>query len=124
MLGMLCGSKAAKNAILVTTKWGMVLESVGQKREQELSEIHFQSMLNKASTMAQFRDTHESAWDVVDSIVERKGVDALQIQRELVDFRKPLAETEAAKALGVTSSKALHGPLDKLARLAARLFLR
>ena len=100
MLEKLCGCDAAKNVTIVTTKWDNVEEAVGMQREQELFEDFLNLMLQSGSSIERFRDTPESVWGIVDSLVEQGPVDAVQIQKDLVDLKKRLAETEAGIALG------------------------
>ena len=99
MFKELCGDEGARNVFLVTTKWSHVEEYVGQQREQELSEVYWKGMLEQGSEVARFHGTSNSAWDIVDAVIQRTPIQAIQIQRELVELRKILPETEAAIAL-------------------------
>jgi hypothetical protein len=99
MFKKLCGPDAASNIRLVTTKWSHVKEFIGQERERQLCEIYWNEMMGQGSSVVQFRDTLESAWDIVNSIVAKNPVGSVLIQRELVDLRKTLPETEAGIAL-------------------------
>jgi hypothetical protein len=99
MFDKLCGSEAVRNVILTTTKWGTVSAEVGEKRRRQLSHQYWKAMLDNGSRASIFDDTHESAWGIVDLILKNKEIYSLQIQRELVDLRKHLPETEAGKTL-------------------------
>jgi hypothetical protein len=95
----LCGDDGARNVLLVTTKWGQVDPYMGQQREQELAGVYWKGMIDHGSEIAQFHNTNESARDIVDAIIKKTPVQAIQIQKELVDLRKILPETDAAIAL-------------------------
>jgi len=95
----LCGNDAASNVVLVTTKWAQVDESVGREREQELAELYWKQMLDRGSRVDRFKHSYESAWDIIAPIVEKDALDYIQIQRELVDLRKRLPDTDAGRAL-------------------------
>src|ERR1700722_2668536 len=82
MFKELCGDEGARNVFLVTTKWSHVEEYVGQQREQELSEVYWKAMLEQGSEVARFHGTSNSAWDVVDAVIQRTPIQAIQIQRE------------------------------------------
>jgi hypothetical protein len=68
----LCGQDALKNVILATTKWGDVTREVGLRREQQLAENHWKDMLDSGAKMAQFNNTQESAWAIVDLVLQRE----------------------------------------------------
>jgi hypothetical protein len=101
MFDKLCGDDAVKNVVLATTKWNSVAADVGEQRQRQLSEKYWKTMLGNGSRVSRFKDTHESAWRIVDLILEHQRIDSLQIQRELVDLQKCLPETEAGKILRV-----------------------
>jgi len=93
----LCGDEALKNIILTTTKWGDISADVGQRREQELCDTYWKKLLAQGSKMARFTDTHESAWAIVDLIINKDPVDVLD-QQDLVDLRNIL-ESESGETL-------------------------
>ncbi|KAH7925415.1 hypothetical protein BV22DRAFT_441018 [Leucogyrophana mollusca] len=99
MFNKLIGNDATRNVILATTKWGDVEEEVGSRREEQLSATFWKEMVEHGSRIAQFLNTRESAWNIVDLITEREPLDALQIQKELVDLEKLIPETEAGSTL-------------------------
>lgn len=67
------------NVILATTKWGDVNPAVGQLREKKLSELYW-----TRSAVARFENTTDSAWAIVDRILEKDTKDVRPIQDELV----------------------------------------
>jgi hypothetical protein len=68
-----------KNNILATTKWGSPVTEAQSRRERQLGE-HWRGK-SKA-----FLDTYESAWAIVDLVLEENPVDAAQIQKMLVNL--------------------------------------
>ncbi|RDB17360.1 GTPase IMAP family member 4 [Hypsizygus marmoreus] len=118
----LCGKEATKTVVLATTKWGDVARPVGERRERQLKQIHWADMMKLGSTVLRFEDTQESAWAIVNHILEstkrrRNSVDAVQIQLEMVEVEKLLAETEAGRTLRYT----LQELLDAQKRIAAQM---
>jgi len=99
MFTKLCGPGAIKNVVLATTKWGDVPKEVGWRREQLLKNDYWKSMLDLGSILYRFESTRESACQIVNEILSCTPLDAAQIQTELVDLNKTLAETEAGRAL-------------------------
>ncbi|KAH7908655.1 P-loop containing nucleoside triphosphate hydrolase protein [Hygrophoropsis aurantiaca] len=99
MFRKLCGNDALKNIILATTKWGDVEEDAGVSREEQLKNTFWKDMIGHGSRMHQFRDSQESAWQIVDMIAVTEPLDALQIQKELVDLHKILPETDAGNSM-------------------------
>ncbi|KAG1878861.1 P-loop containing nucleoside triphosphate hydrolase protein [Suillus subluteus] len=97
----MCGEDAEKNVILVTTKWAnltRITPNVGKEREQELTSVFWKEMMAHGSTTTPF--DRSRPWDVMRPILANKTVvDALQIQKELVDWGRKLPETDAGKAL-------------------------
>ena len=65
-----CGHEALKNVILSTMKWDEVSLKVGQRREQQLRDIHWKEMVQQGSVIMQVHADSSSAWRVVDRILE------------------------------------------------------
>jgi hypothetical protein len=114
MFTKLCGEDAARNVVLVTTQWSGTLSGQQhhersedweemlqqeQRRERELSEVYWKDMLQRGSKLMRFRNTYESAWAIIRSLVEEVPLEVIEIQKELVDLKRRLPETEAALAL-------------------------
>jgi hypothetical protein len=87
MFGKLCGDEAIANVTLATTKWSKVDRAEGESREETLKETYWNKMLDRGATMARFHDKKESAWAIVDQIINKVPID----------------ETPAPKVLGMTS---------------------
>ena len=98
MFRELCGDTSLKNVVLVTNMWGMVPLDVGESREAELTNKFFKPALDKGAQMVRHQNTEKSAHDIVRMIMKNRPV-VLQIQRELVDERKDIANTAAGEAV-------------------------
>ena len=97
MFQNLCGPKALKNVVLVTTMWDEVEEEEGREREAELSANYWNTMLELGCRTSRFLNTTESAWDIVSQF--QKARCTVLLQRELVDLHLELAETSAGRTL-------------------------
>jgi hypothetical protein len=95
----LAGICSAKNVILVMTMWSGVKPSVGRSREEQLVQLYWHEMADQGSRVCQFKDTYDSAWDIVTSLLENVPLACIEIQKELVDLQKQLPETDAGRAL-------------------------
>jgi len=107
MFRELCGDKAVRNVVLATTKWADVPAEVGDRRENQLREKYWAKMLNLGSHMMRLDVTTESAWKIINHILENQAVDQLLIQKELVDLQRILPETAAGRALRATLKELL-----------------
>ncbi|KDR74821.1 hypothetical protein GALMADRAFT_249717 [Galerina marginata CBS 339.88] len=115
----MCGNKALGKVVITTTK-GRKLSmlkhpnnsSLAHERRRELTDGHWRDLVKNGASVRDFRDTHDSAWAIVDSILSRLRLTNLidiymQIQKELVDEGKGIPETEAGKELRNTLKDAL-----------------
>ncbi|KAG6884075.1 hypothetical protein C0993_001631 [Termitomyces sp. T159_Od127] len=110
MFTRLCGPEAIRNVILVTTKWDELAgagEGVGRLREAQLKAEHWRHMIEMGSRVYRFDGTQRAARRVVNYVLARRPVDAVQIQTELVQVGEMLAETEAGRALRYTLQELL-----------------
>lgn len=98
MFNKLCGDEGTKNVILATTKWEDINPEFGQQRERQLIEVCWKDMIKLGSRMHRFMTTSESAWAAINLILKNSDkpgtIDTFQMQEELVEFDKILAETE------------------------------
>ena len=78
--------------------WGEVSHDVGEARERELASNFLKPALDKGAQMARHYNTELSAHDAIRRIMNNHPV-ALQIQRELVDEHKDIANTTAGEAI-------------------------
>ncbi|KAF9464789.1 hypothetical protein BDZ94DRAFT_1119297, partial [Collybia nuda] len=96
----LCGDDALPSVILRTTKWGQVDHETEKRREEELRGKCWKDFLENSATMHRFLDDHESAWNMVNCLLQKiLVVDSLHIQQELVDLGKLIPDTDAGKLL-------------------------
>ena len=96
----LCGDRAAKHVVLATTKWSNLANETINQRETELRETFWKGMSSKGSSMTQFEGTPESAQKIVQDILTNRSSDvSLRIQKELVDLKRYLPQTDAGKTL-------------------------
>jgi len=100
MFEELCGKNAFHNVIFATTMWDEIDEIPGVAREQELKLKYWKTMLDRGSTTSRFLRTRESAFTLIDPLIEggNKRMSVL-LQQEMVDMRKKLPETSAGQAL-------------------------
>ncbi|KAH8092660.1 P-loop containing nucleoside triphosphate hydrolase protein [Cristinia sonorae] len=96
----LCGDDAMRNVVIVTNMWGEVTEDIGASRERELAgnELFFKNALEKGAEMIRHDNTSKSAHRIIKRFLNG-APEVLSIQREVVDERKPVAETAAGKDL-------------------------
>lgn len=121
----LCGEKSLKNVVLVTNMWSEVSPEVGEARERELSSNFLKPALDKGAQMVRHHDTEQSAHAVIRRIMNNHPV-VLQIQHELVDERKDIANTAAAETINaeIEEAKRRHEAEVRKAQQEAERALR
>lgn len=107
-LWALCGDSAVRNVILATTKWDDVGEEVGFKNEQKLVSTVWKDMIKHGSTLMRFDPSSESAWTIINLILDKQPVDFLLIQTELVRLDEIVAQTAAGQTLRWTLKELLE----------------
>ncbi|KIL67673.1 hypothetical protein M378DRAFT_159503 [Amanita muscaria Koide BX008] len=97
MFRELCGDSSLKNVVIVTNMWGEVAHQLGEEREAELAsqDFFFKPVLAKGARMMRHTNTHQSAKDILQSVMENVP-EALKIQKEIVDEGKAVSQTAAA----------------------------
>lgn len=106
MFTKLCGNDALANVVLGTTKWSDVSQKAGERREKQLGDIFWQEMIAHGSIMLRVLDDEPSAWAILGRILQNRGVEGfVRIQKELVEERKFIEETEAGKTLRYTQKQ-------------------
>ena len=100
MFRKLCGDDTLKNVVIVTNMWGNVALDIGEKREEQLrtDEVLFKPVLDKGAIMLRHHNTEQSAQDILRHLI-RNHPEVLQIQREIVDDKKDITETQACEML-------------------------
>ena len=99
MFRKLCGDGALRNVVLGTMKWDEVELEVGQRREQELKNIHWKEMLEQGSVIMQVNADSSSVWEIVNRILNNDRVQYVRIQEELLELRRVIPDTDAGKIL-------------------------
>ncbi|GJE89849.1 P-loop containing nucleoside triphosphate hydrolase protein [Phanerochaete sordida] len=96
----ICGDDALKNVVIATTMWTKVDHALAEAREREMAEspLFFKHALSKGARMVRHGNTAESALQVIREIIGFSPI-PLQIQREMVDEQKALADTLAGQDL-------------------------
>lgn len=97
----ICGTKVASNVALVTTMWDdLEILSQGEERERHLRENYWGTMIRRGAFASRFLNTYESAMEILENLLERPGkCIPFRIQEEIIGQKRPLRETQAAKAL-------------------------
>jgi hypothetical protein len=117
MFRELCGKKALENIILVTTMWDEVEENVGTEREKELRGKYWKAMIDQGSATARYQGTLESAWDIVEHFTTQRQ--AVLLQKEMVDLKKQLPETNAGRELYMALEVLVRKQADILQKIRA-----
>ncbi|CUA73129.1 hypothetical protein RSOLAG22IIIB_10563 [Rhizoctonia solani] len=120
MFKALCGKGAIKNVVYVTNMWSEPPLEDEIHREQELrntSEFFGEPLANGAQ-MARHVNTPESALDIIRMILGRGHV-VTKLQRQLVDEKLPLEETDVGLAIGKDLEDDLRKQQNELNELKA-----
>ncbi len=97
----LCGEEF-NNIVLTTTMWDEVEEWVGYYRERELKNSYWKSMVDRGPSMRRFLRTRQSAFEVLEPIIEEaRRRKTLLLQREVEDLGLRLNQTSAGQTLSM-----------------------
>ena len=112
-----------RRARLVTTWWDSLKGRSGlataEKRQSELIKDFWRPLIAEGAVAKRFNNTSASAFQIVDELIGREsGRDNLLLQEELVEQKKRLNETEAAKFLYFRARKLLEEHKNTLKELA------
>ena len=102
MFGELTGRKGTKSVVLATTMWDRLHPELddGNKQEEGLKKQYWKVMIRNGAAVDRFLNTSDSAWSIVNNVVNRSGPKAaLLFQRERVDQGKYVEDTSAGEAL-------------------------
>jgi hypothetical protein len=80
MFAQLCGDQGVKKVVLVTTMWDQLKISTGAQREHDLRLNYWRVMMEKGASVARFRNTHHSAWKIIDIIIQESTAEVLLLQ--------------------------------------------
>ncbi|KAF3770177.1 hypothetical protein M406DRAFT_354312 [Cryphonectria parasitica EP155] len=100
MFRKLCGEKPMRNVVIASTFWGTMSDTISEAHESELiSKSEFWGdMISHGARTQRFTGNQRSALDILLSFADHDP-ETLQLQRELVDERKSIGETEAGCAV-------------------------
>ena len=115
MFKQLCGENTLQKVILTTTMWDEVDRETGEVREKELKTDYWRTMLERGSTTSRFLRTRESAFKLIDPLIEvanrRRSVQLL------VDMHEGLPANTAGKKLYLTMVQLVSQREDLLRRI-------
>ncbi|KAI6150060.1 hypothetical protein EDD17DRAFT_1739941, partial [Pisolithus thermaeus] len=124
LFSQLCGDKAAQCVRLVTTMWDKQKPenaAIWQERVSGLEGNFWEPLIRLGACHEQFLNTSESAWDIVNGLVQPRPSLALLVQEEIVDAEKRLNETSAGRALYTQFQRVLLEQKEMLKRLTDAL---
>jgi len=92
-IGYLARPEPARHVLLTTVKWDRVnvnpdLGLAADRRERELTTSSWKRVVEGGARTCRFLNTHDSAWKVVDTLLQRDPLELHVIQRELERIRK------------------------------------
>ena len=125
MFGELTGCKDTKNVVLATTMWDRLHPTLdnGSKREKDLKKKYWKVMLRNGAGVDRFLNTSDSAWSIINNVVNRSGPKAaLLFQKERVDQGKDVEDTSAGEALKLDLGRLLKKQ-NETVKTAWELFL-
>ena len=116
----LCGDHAVQKVVLVTTMWDKKQRDPDTpvRREKELFDNYWKTMINFGASTARFLNSADSAWKIIDPILKDHKTEVLLLQEELVDLKRALRETQAGKALYSDLQRLLAEQRDTFRSLA------
>jgi len=112
----MCGKKAMPNIVIVTTMWGEVKETTGDRREGELKRDFWNDLLAEGCKVQRFRDTFASAWGIIGSLDGKDSADLL-LPQQIVDAKLRLNETDAGVSLNKELEKLVKDRKEASRRL-------
>jgi hypothetical protein len=115
----ICGKDAMPNVVIVTTMWSRVGKEEGIAREEVLKREVWDDILGEGFDVKRFDDTHESAWNIVASSME-KGSDVPLLIQEEMNIGRSLDNTQAGIHLGTTIEEVPKSLLKNIRRGFAR----
>lgn len=99
MFRLLCGDANLNSVVLATTMWEKVTTLDGEKRERELvgTQMFWGSMLDQGSQVLRHQNNTESAFRIIDLIIDSRKTVILDIQKQMVDAHQTLEQTSAGQ---------------------------
>ena len=94
----ICGQNAASRVMMATSHWDTVGSVAGEVREKELVERWWKDILEQGAGYQRIEEPERDIVGMIERLLENHAI-SIQIQEELVDNDKRIAETEAGKVL-------------------------
>jgi len=120
MFKSLCGSESLKNVIIVTTRWDLIDEAEGGRREEELMSDpdFFQPLIDAGARTLRHDNTLRSAQSIMAHLLDNNPI-ALQIQVEISEGKRledtaAGSEIRALKAKHLAEVRNLRAELEKM----------
>ncbi|KAK3315443.1 P-loop containing nucleoside triphosphate hydrolase protein [Apodospora peruviana] len=116
----LCGEEAFGNVILLTTMWDQLEHvGVGMRRQQELREEYWSSMVEHGSHVRKFHPASASlAEGLVCRLLEKDNI-VLQVQKDVMEQGKALEATAVGRFVVERLEKRLDGLTKDMEKLEA-----
>jgi hypothetical protein len=122
MFRSLCGPDALKNVVAVTNFWGDVDSKVGTTREKELmaEDIFFKPILDSGGYMMRHDRSLKSAQSILRRLLHNSPI-TLNIQRQLVEKKMALVETDAGSELIIELKRQEEGYQEEVRVLQSEM---
>ena len=127
MFGKLVGQERAPNVVMVSTMWDAISEGredVAKARLEQLKSEYWGPVLEGGAKAMEFYNTPSSAWNIINECYKSQRCSTnlqpdnpLLLQRQVVDDKLHLNESEAAKELYSTYQLLLGRQKEQLQRL-------
>ena len=100
LLKSLVGERNLKNVLLTTTHWSGVTPEEGERREKELRETEnfWKGLLERGASLGRYDGDRQSGLELLRKLAPLEPR-ALDIQSEIVDQGKKLADTSAGRCV-------------------------
>jgi hypothetical protein len=100
----LCGPSCFPRITIVTSFWSFLQDgqmSIGEDREKTLGseDTFFGTLIKGGAKMKRYEDSHASACSIIEGFFDNGITVVLDIQKEMIDGRKSLAETSVGEYL-------------------------
>lgn len=121
MFKRLCGEDTLKNVVIVTNMWGKFPASAEEVREQQLrtDELFYKPILDRGGVMLRHDNTEQSAREILRHLI-RNHPEALKIQKEIVDEKKDVTQTQACELLDREAREQYRQAIQRLEERMAR----
>lgn len=102
MFKKLSGGDSLASVVLATTMWGYISDiTIGEQRERQLiteSQL-WKAMIDQGSSVFRQDNGRASAMRIIQYLIDRSRPVVLDLQRELIDEKKLLGQTEAGQEI-------------------------